>query len=73
MIAFAESFKDTDILTTLSSKLSWSHFAELLRIKSTPARMYYAEDAAERNLGVHELRRQISRKAYERRKIANHE
>ena len=73
MVQFASQFSDIEIVTTLSSQLSWSHFTELLRIKSEPARLYYAEDAAERNLGVHELRRQISRKAYERRKIANHE
>jgi len=35
--------------------------------------MYYAKDALERNYGVRELRHQISRKAYERREIANTE
>ena len=33
--------------------------------------MYYANDAAQRHLGTKELRRQISRKAYERQEIAN--
>jgi predicted nuclease of restriction endonuclease-like (RecB) superfamily len=33
--------------------------------------MYYANDAAARNLGVRDLRKQISRKAYERQEIAN--
>jgi len=33
--------------------------------------MYYANDAAVRNYSAKELRRQISRKAYERREIAN--
>jgi predicted nuclease of restriction endonuclease-like (RecB) superfamily len=59
------------ILTTLSSKLSWSHFMELLPLPSDEARLYYANDASKRNYGVRELRRQISRKAYERREIAN--
>jgi predicted nuclease of restriction endonuclease-like (RecB) superfamily len=53
--------------------LSWSHFKEILPLKSEKARIYYAEDAMERNYGVRELRRQISRKAYERREIANTE
>jgi predicted nuclease of restriction endonuclease-like (RecB) superfamily len=53
--------------------LSWSHIIELLPLKSTDAQLYYANDVAERNLGVHEPRRQISRKAYERREIANAE
>ncbi|MCX6115036.1 MAG: PDDEXK nuclease domain-containing protein [Proteobacteria bacterium] len=71
MSLFSERFSDLEILTMLSSKLSWSHFTELLRLKTDAARLYYANDASERNLGVHELRHQISRKAYERREIAN--
>jgi predicted nuclease of restriction endonuclease-like (RecB) superfamily len=71
MSLFSERFADLEILTMLSSKLSWSHFTELLRLKTDAARLYYAKDASERNLGVHELRHQISRKAYERREIAN--
>ncbi|MDR1013420.1 MAG: PDDEXK nuclease domain-containing protein, partial [Coriobacteriales bacterium] len=61
------------ILATLSRQLSWSHFKEILPLKSEEARMYYASDAMERNYGVRELRHQISRKAYERREIANTE
>jgi predicted nuclease of restriction endonuclease-like (RecB) superfamily len=71
MTQFAERFFDFEILTTLSSKLSWSHFCELIRIKTEEARLFYAEDAAVRSYGVRELRHQISRKAYERREIAN--
>jgi predicted nuclease of restriction endonuclease-like (RecB) superfamily len=73
MTLFAERFSDVEILPTLSAKLSWSHIIELLPLKSMDAQLYYANDVAERNLGVHELRRQISRKAYERREIANAE
>jgi predicted nuclease of restriction endonuclease-like (RecB) superfamily len=51
--------------------LNWSHFIELLTLKSDEARLYYANDAATRNYGAKELRRQISRKAFERREIAN--
>lgn len=71
MMLFAERFNDTEILPTLSAKLSWSHFVELLSLKSKEAWLYYANDAALRNYGVRELRRQISRKAFERREIAN--
>jgi len=73
MTSFAELFSDIKILTAMSSKLSWSHFVELLRLKSVEARLFYAQDAADRNLGIRELRHQISRKAYERREIANTE
>jgi predicted nuclease of restriction endonuclease-like (RecB) superfamily len=71
MIKFYKLFPDVKILATLSPQLGWSHFRELLPIKSEEARLYYAQDAAARCLGVRELRRQISRKAFERQEIAN--
>jgi len=71
MMRFAYNFDDFQIVTELASQLSWSHFIEILPLKSNEARLYYAKDSAERNLGTKELRRQISRKAYERREIAN--
>lgn len=57
--------------TRLAQQLSWSHFIALLPLESDDAFMFYAQDAAARCLGKRELRRQISRKAYERREIAN--
>jgi len=71
MALFADRFPDFKILPTLSAKLSWSHILELLPLKSVEAQSYYANEVAKQNLGVHELRRQISRKAFERREIAN--
>jgi predicted nuclease of restriction endonuclease-like (RecB) superfamily len=71
MMLFAERFSDMEILSKLATKLSWSHFIELLRLKTHEARMYYANDAITRNYGVIELRRQISRKTYERQKTTN--
>ena len=71
MIKFAKLFPDFEIVATLSQQLSWSHFLELLPLKSDEARMFYAQDITDRCLGVKDLRHQISRKAYERREIAN--
>jgi len=71
MIKFAELFPDIEILATLSQELTWSHIIELLPLKSDEARIYYAQDVLNRRYGVRELRRQISRKAFERREIAN--
>ncbi|MCL2477521.1 PDDEXK nuclease domain-containing protein [Candidatus Bathycorpusculum sp.] len=71
MIKFAELFPDVEILATLSQELSWSHFIEILPLKTLEARLYYAKDAAVRHLGIRDLRVQISRKAYERCEIAN--
>jgi len=71
MMQFSREFSDKQIVTTLSTQLSWSHFIELLPVKSDGARLYYARDAAEQNLGVRDLRKAIARKAYERKEIAN--
>jgi predicted nuclease of restriction endonuclease-like (RecB) superfamily len=71
MIKFAKLFPDFEIVAPLAQQLCWSHFQELLPVKSDEARIYYAQDAVNRRLGTKELRRQISRKTYERREIAN--
>ena len=71
MMRFAERFPDYEIVAILSPQLSWSHIIELLPLKTNEARMFYAQDVLHRRLKVRELRRQISRKAYERREIAN--
>ena len=71
MMQFAEQFSDVEIVSTLSTQLSWSHFVELLPLKSLEARLYYAYDASERCFGVRELRQAIARKAFERKEIAN--
>ena len=71
MVKFAKLFPDVEIVAPLAQQLSWSHFQELLPVKSDEARMYYAQDATNRLLSTKELRRQISRKTYERREIAN--
>jgi hypothetical protein len=42
-IQFCQSFADQEIVSTLSTQLSWSHFIELLPIKDPLAREFYAE------------------------------
>jgi len=71
MVKFATRFPDVEIIVPLAQQLSWSHFITLLPLKSDEAFMFYANDAASRQLGKRELRKQISRKAYERREIAD--
>ena len=73
MIQFARRFSEAEIVVTLSPQLSWSHIIALLSVKTDEAFFYYADDTAARSLGVRELRRQIDRKAFERREIANAE
>jgi len=71
MIKFASRFPDAQIVVPLAQQLSWSHFIALLPLKTDEAFMFYANDAATRHLGKRDLRKQISRKAFERREIAN--
>ena len=73
MMQFAARFPEIEIVVPLAQQLSWSHFIALLPLKSDEMFMYYARDAVQRKLGKRELRRQISRKAYERREISNAE
>jgi len=70
MVKFARMFPE-NIQATLSPQLSWSHIREILPLKSEDARRFYIEEVAARSLGVRELREAISRKAFERREIAN--
>ena len=70
MVRFSQDFSDFNILPTLSAKLSWSHFIELFPLKSTEAKLYYAQKAADEFWGIRELRNQIARKSFERKEIA---
>lgn len=71
MVAFARALPDHDDVTALTQRLSWSHLREVLTLKSDEARRFYIDEAASKHLSVRELRAAISRKAFERRGIAN--
>jgi hypothetical protein len=70
MMQFAERFPDFKIVSPLATQLSWSHFVELLSIKSSEARSFYAQKAAAETWSKREMRRQIEPKAFERKEIA---
>jgi len=71
MMQFAEQFPNLEIVAPLARQLSWSHFRELIPLKSEEARLFYAKEAAERHWGKRELRHSIERKEFERTEIAN--
>jgi predicted nuclease of restriction endonuclease-like (RecB) superfamily len=73
MMKLAEIYEDFSVIEDWACFLSWSHFCEIMRVKNTKARAFYAKDAVKRRLGIRALRKQISRKAYERKEIANTE
>lgn len=70
MIQFSKVFKDFEIVATLSAKLSWSHFIEVIPIEKEAKRLFYLQKAMQEGWGVRTLRKQIERKAYERKEIA---
>lgn len=66
MISYAATFPNRTILQTLSAKLSWSHFVELVRIDDPLARAFYTELARLHRWGVRALRDRIRSRLYER-------
>lgn len=71
MMQFSNDFSDLSIVSPLATQLSWSHFIELFSLKSTESKLFYAQKSIEEQWGKRELRNQISRKAFERREIAD--
>ena len=51
---------------TLSGKLSWSHYCELLSITDGDKRSFYEKEAINSGWSIRELKRQISTSLYER-------
>jgi predicted nuclease of restriction endonuclease-like (RecB) superfamily len=51
---------------TLSGKLSWSHYCELLTISDLDKRSFYEKEAINANWSVRELKRQIDSSLFER-------
>ena len=66
MIQFAETFPDDQIVATLSQRLSWSHFRELLALKKPLEREFYAEMCRIEGWSVRLLRERIDSMLYER-------
>jgi predicted nuclease of restriction endonuclease-like (RecB) superfamily len=71
MMQFSEQFADFEIVSRAATQLSWSHFVEILPLKTQEARLYYLEEAAREHLSRDEFREFIARKAFERKEIAN--
>ena len=59
--------------STLSTKLTWSHYVELLGIKNTEKINYYIQISCNQNLSIRELRLKIKNNEYERLDIKTKE
>ena len=51
---------------TVSAKLSWSHYDELLKLEDVNKINYYIKLVEEQNLSIRELRTKIKNNEYER-------
>lgn len=71
MVKFAQAFPAPEIVSTLSTKLSWSHLVAIVSLKTTQAQQFYASQAAQEGWSVRELAKQIERKAFERTALAS--
>ena len=70
MLQFAVAFPDTEKVASLMRHLSWTHFLQLLPVKTDVARWFYAQQSVESRWSVRELHQQIERKAFERTELA---
>ena len=73
MMQFADIFSKLEIVTSLMTQLSWTHFIALFPLKSMDARMFYANKISEERWSVRETHKQIEQKAYERTLVANNQ
>ncbi len=60
------NYIDKQKVPTVSAKLSWSHYDELLKLKDDDKIFYYIMICEEQNLSIRELRLRIKNKEYER-------
>ncbi|MBE6153068.1 MAG: DUF1016 domain-containing protein [Firmicutes bacterium] len=60
------NFISSGKLPTLSAKLSWSHYDEILKFKEINKILYYINVSEQQNLSIRQLREKIKLKEYER-------
>ena len=70
MLKFYECFTDFEKISTLSRKLSWSHFVELLQIENKLKREFYATICSNEYWSVRTLRERIDSALFERTEIS---
>jgi len=70
MARFYEQFTDQQIVTTLSAKLSWSHFVELIKLENNIQREFYAKMSNHEGWSVRTLRERMDGMLFERSAIA---
>jgi len=70
MLGFYKSFPDQEIVTTLSSQLSWSHIVEIVKQKDVLKREFYISMCINEGWSVRKLSGRISGMLFERTAIS---
>ncbi len=70
MIQFHERFPDGEIVATLSRQLSWSHFVEIIPLKTDLEREFYSQMCRIEKWSVRTLRKKIQSMLFERTAIS---
>jgi predicted nuclease of restriction endonuclease-like (RecB) superfamily len=71
MMQFVEQFPDFEIVSSVTTQLTWTHIVELLPLKSHEAKLFYMSEVSRELITVKQLRGMISRKVFERKEIAD--
>ena len=66
-------YQSYEKIQTVSGKLSWSHYCELLSISDTDKRSFYEKETIHAGWSVRELKRQIESSLFERLLLSNGE
>lgn len=66
MLRFAETFPETEIVSTLSRQLAWSHFLELIYLKDPLQRDFYSQMCTQERWSVRQLRERKDSLLFER-------
>jgi predicted nuclease of restriction endonuclease-like (RecB) superfamily len=66
MVRFSEAFPDFEIVAALSRQLGWSHFVEIISMKDSLQRDFYAEMCRIERWSVRKLREKIGGMLFER-------
>jgi predicted nuclease of restriction endonuclease-like (RecB) superfamily len=70
MVRFGETFPTLEIVSTLSRQLAWSHFLEIIYLKDSLQRDFYAEMCRLEHWTVRTLRAKVQGMLYERTAIS---
>lgn len=70
MLQLNECFSDYKIFATMSQKLSWSHFVEIVKIDTDVKRKFYATMSSNENWSVRTLKERIDSALFERTAIS---